>query len=69
ERTYSNLKKKWHDFQDKLQKDGVKQRFADFDQEQKRKAEKSKALSNVSQWIKEITKGDYKSGVLLSSFF
>lgn len=58
ERTSSNLKKKWHDLQDKVQKDGVKQRFADFVQEQKRKAEQSKALSNVSQWIKEKTKRD-----------
>ncbi|MBM7313866.1 TetR/AcrR family transcriptional regulator [Streptococcus suis] len=58
ERTSSNLKKKWHDLQDKVQKDGVKQSFADFVQEQKRKAEQSKVLSNVSQWIKEKTKRD-----------
>ncbi|MBL6537400.1 TetR/AcrR family transcriptional regulator [Streptococcus suis] len=58
ERTSSNLKKKWHDLQDKVQKDGVKQSFADFVQEQKRKAEQSKTLSNVSQWIKEKTKRD-----------
>lgn len=58
ERTSSNLKKKWHDLQDKVQKDGVKQSFADFVKEQKRKAEQSKALSNVSQWIKEKTKRD-----------
>ncbi|HEM6266420.1 TPA: TetR/AcrR family transcriptional regulator [Streptococcus suis] len=58
ERTSSNLKKKWHDLQDKVQKDGVKQSFADFVQEQKHKAEQSKALSNVSQWIKEKTKRD-----------
>ncbi|HEM5982027.1 TPA: TetR/AcrR family transcriptional regulator [Streptococcus suis] len=58
ERTSSNLKKKWHDLQDKVQKDGVKQSFADLVQEQKRKAEQSKALSNVSQWIKEKTKRD-----------
>ncbi|HFR3977378.1 TPA: TetR/AcrR family transcriptional regulator [Streptococcus suis] len=58
ERTSSNLKKKWHDLQDKVQKDGVKQSFADFVQEQKCKAEQSKALSNVSQWIKEKTKRD-----------
>ncbi|MBO4107251.1 TetR/AcrR family transcriptional regulator [Streptococcus suis] len=58
ERTSSNLKKKWHDLQDKVQKEGVKQSFADFVQEQKRKAEQSKTLSNVSQWIKEKTKRD-----------
>lgn len=58
ERTSSNLKKKWHDLQDKVQKDGVKQSFADFVQEQKRKAERSKTLSNVSQWIKDKTKRD-----------
>ncbi|HGK7337059.1 TPA: TetR/AcrR family transcriptional regulator [Streptococcus suis] len=55
ERTSSNLK---HDLQDKVQKDGVKQSFADFVHEQKRKAEQSKTLSNVSQWIKEKTKRD-----------
>ncbi|HEP1795375.1 TPA: TetR/AcrR family transcriptional regulator [Streptococcus suis] len=58
ERTSSNLKKKWQDLQDKVQKDGVKQSFSDFVQEQKRKAEHSKTLSNVSQWIKEKTKRD-----------
>ncbi|HEL1586846.1 TPA: TetR/AcrR family transcriptional regulator [Streptococcus suis] len=58
ERTSSNLKKKWHDLQEKVQKDGVKQSFADFVQEQKHKAEQSKTLSNVSQWIKEKTKRD-----------
>ncbi|HEL1845110.1 TPA: TetR/AcrR family transcriptional regulator [Streptococcus suis] len=58
ERTSSNLKKKWHDLQDKVQKDGVKQSFADFVHEQKRKAGQSKTLSNVSQWIKEKTKRD-----------
>ena len=58
ERTSSNLKKKWHDLQDKVQKDGVKQNFADFVQDQKRKAEQSKTISNVSQWIKEKTKRD-----------
>ncbi len=58
ERTSSNLKKKWHDLQDKVQKDGVKQSFSEFVQEQKRKAERSKTLSNVSQWIKEKTKRD-----------
>lgn len=58
ERTSSNLKKKWHDLQDKVQKDGVKQSFADFVQEQKRKAEQSKTFSNVSQWIKDKTKRD-----------
>ncbi|HEL2057188.1 TPA: TetR/AcrR family transcriptional regulator [Streptococcus suis] len=58
ERTSSNLKKKWRDLQDKVQKDGVKQSFADFVQEQKHKAEQSKTLSNVSQWIKEKTKRD-----------
>ncbi|NQN52820.1 TetR/AcrR family transcriptional regulator [Streptococcus suis] len=58
ERTSSNLKKKWHDLQDKVQKDGVKQSFADFVQDQKRKAEQSKTLSNVSQWIKKKTKRD-----------
>lgn len=58
ERTSSNLKKKWHDLQDKVQKDGVKQSFSDFVQDQKRKAEKSKTISNVSQWIKEKTKRD-----------
>lgn len=58
ERTSSNLKKKWHDLQDKVQKDGVKQSFADFVQDQNRKAEQSKTISNVSQWIKEKTKRD-----------
>ncbi|NQP54581.1 TetR/AcrR family transcriptional regulator [Streptococcus suis] len=58
ERTSSNLKKKWHDLQDKVQKDGVKQSFADFVQDQKHKAEQSKTISNVSQWIKEKTKRD-----------
>ncbi|MFH0401292.1 TetR/AcrR family transcriptional regulator [Streptococcus sp. A23] len=58
ERTSSNLKKKWHDLQDKVQKDGVKQSFADFVQEQKLKAEQSKTFSNVSQWIKDKTKRD-----------
>lgn len=58
ERTSSNLKKKWQDLQDKVQIGGVKQSFAEFVQEQKRKAEKNKALSNVSQWIKEKTKRD-----------
>lgn len=58
ERTSSNLKKKWHDLQDKVQKDGVKQSFADFVQDQKSKAEQSKTISNVSQWIKEKTKRD-----------
>ncbi|HFI0252331.1 TPA: TetR/AcrR family transcriptional regulator [Streptococcus suis] len=58
ERTSSNLKKKWHDLQDKVQKDGVKQSFAEFVHEQKRKTEQSKTLSNVSQWIKEKIKRD-----------
>ncbi|HFI0346119.1 TPA: TetR/AcrR family transcriptional regulator [Streptococcus suis] len=58
ERTSSNIKKKWQDLQDRVQIDGVKQSFAEFVQEQKRKAEKNKALSNVSQWIKEKTKRD-----------
>lgn len=58
ERTSSNLKKKWQDLQEKVQKDGVKQSFAEFVQEQKGKAERSKTLSNVSQWIKEKTKRD-----------
>lgn len=58
ERTSSKLKKKWHDLQDKVQKDGVKQSFAEFVHEQKHKAEQSKTLSNVSQWIKEKTKRD-----------
>ncbi|NQG96987.1 TetR/AcrR family transcriptional regulator [Streptococcus suis] len=58
ERTSSNLKKKWQGLQDKVQRDGVKQSFAEFVQEQKRKAEQSKTFSNVSQWIKEKTKRD-----------
>ncbi len=56
ERTSSNLKKKWYRLQAKVQKDGVQQSFADFIQQQKHRAEQSKALSNVSQWIREKTK-------------
>ncbi|UUM61404.1 TetR/AcrR family transcriptional regulator [Streptococcus suis] len=58
ERTSSNLKKKWQSLQEKVHKDGVKQSFVEFVQEQKRKAERSKTLSNVSQWIKDKTKRD-----------
>lgn len=58
ERTSSNLKKKWQDLQEKVQKDGVKQSFSELVQEQKRKAEQSKTFSNVSQWIKDKTKRD-----------
>ncbi|HFH9945785.1 TPA: TetR/AcrR family transcriptional regulator [Streptococcus suis] len=55
DRTSASLKKKWQSLQAKVQKDGVQQSFADFVQEQKRKAEKNQTLSNVSQWIKEKT--------------
>ncbi|BBA93012.1 MULTISPECIES: TetR/AcrR family transcriptional regulator [Streptococcus] len=58
ERTSASLKKKWQNLQAKVQKDGVQQSFVDFLHHSKEKADSSKALSNVSQWIKEKTKRD-----------
>lgn len=58
ERTSKQWKKKWQRVQAKVQREGVQQSFADFIQQQRSNAEKSKTLVNVSQWIKEKTRRD-----------
>ncbi|QUE54304.1 TetR/AcrR family transcriptional regulator [Streptococcus oriscaviae] len=56
ERTSQSVKEKWNALQKKVQQDGVQQSFSDFLHHQMEKTDYNKAISNVSQWIKEKTK-------------